>query len=245
MEEAIRSAKIDIHDYRHEFGEEVWMLDSEEVGLLGQQLRREQHSDLDVPEEFHLGMQRRLYNHTLKAARLRAGFLQKELGALVGVSGRVIAGYEALRSTPSEERAKKIAQVLGVGVTDIFPPYLEEFRITQAPTIFDNQHLSLEEALASGGIPELALPGPEDDSELERDLQQKALLEVLETLPEREKNLIILRYGLEDGTEPLTLEGVAHKMGLVSRERARQIEAQALKKLRHSSNARRLRDWAR
>ena len=64
---------------------------------------------------------------------------------------------------------------------------------------------------------------------------------VLDTLPPREAQVIRLRYGL-DGRPPLTLEEIAHKFGL-TRERIRQIENKALRRLRHPSRTRQLREY--
>ena len=65
--------------------------------------------------------------------------------------------------------------------------------------------------------------------------------EVLLTLTEREEKVIRLRFGLEDG-KSRTLEEVGQMFG-VTRERIRQIEAKALRKLRHPSRSRKLKDY--
>ncbi len=99
--------------------------------------------------------------------------------------------------------------------------------------------------------------GEEDDSHLgdfikdERSLSPEEfatnemlkdeISQVLETLTEREEKVIRLRFGLEDG-KPRTLEEVGQMFG-VTRERIRQIEAKALRKLRHPSRSRKLRDY--
>ena len=67
------------------------------------------------------------------------------------------------------------------------------------------------------------------------------LLEILADLPPREVKILQMRYGLLDG-QTYTLEEVGKKLG-VTRERVRQIEAQALSRLRHPAHARRLRDY--
>ena len=67
------------------------------------------------------------------------------------------------------------------------------------------------------------------------------LMEVLETLTEREQKVLKLRFGLEDG-RPRTLEEVGRDFN-VTRERIRQIEAKALRKLRHPSRSKKLRDY--
>jgi RNA polymerase primary sigma factor len=65
--------------------------------------------------------------------------------------------------------------------------------------------------------------------------------EVLSTLSDREKKVLILRFGLDDG-RPRTLEEVGREF-MVTRERIRQIEAKALRKLRHPSRSKKLKDY--
>jgi RNA polymerase primary sigma factor len=74
-------------------------------------------------------------------------------------------------------------------------------------------------------------------------LLKEQIAEVLNGLPPREVRILQLRYGLLDG-ESYTLEEVGKKMG-VTRERVRQIEAQALSRLRHPIHRRKLRDYLR
>ena len=73
------------------------------------------------------------------------------------------------------------------------------------------------------------------------ELLKDEISEVLLTLTEREEKVIRLRFGLEDG-RPRTLEEVGQLFG-VTRERIRQIEAKALRKLRHPSRSRKLKDY--
>ena len=72
-------------------------------------------------------------------------------------------------------------------------------------------------------------------------LLHEQLMEVLDTLTEREQKVLKLRFGLEDG-RPRTLEEVGKEFN-VTRERIRQIEAKALRKLRHPSRSRKLKDY--
>jgi RNA polymerase primary sigma factor len=71
----------------------------------------------------------------------------------------------------------------------------------------------------------------------------EAIQEILGSLPPREVRILQLRYGLVDG-KSYTLEEVGKKLG-VTRERIRQIEAQALRRLRHPAHARKLKDYLR
>lgn len=72
-------------------------------------------------------------------------------------------------------------------------------------------------------------------------LLKEQLGDVLDTLTEREKRVLELRFGIEDG-RPRTLEEVGKEFG-VTRERIRQIEAKALRKLRHPSRSKKLKDY--
>ena len=116
--------------------------------------------------------------------------------------------------------------------------------------ILESQQLALEPVSLASPI------GEEEDSHLEdfvedketlspteytnRHMQREKLYEVLDTLTEREKQVLILRYGLEDN-HPRTLEEVGKQFG-VTRERIRQIEAKAIKKLKHPTKQKRLDD---
>ena len=74
-----------------------------------------------------------------------------------------------------------------------------------------------------------------------RQLLKEQIDEVLSTLSLRERRVLQLRFGLEDGRSR-TLEEVGKEFG-VTRERIRQIEAKALRKLRHPSRSRKLKDY--
>ena len=87
---------------------------------------------------------------------------------------------------------------------------------------------------------------PDDDSPAPQDAASYAMLreqikEVLHTLTPREEHVLKLRYGLNDGRTH-TLEEVGKEFQ-ITRERIRQIEAKALRKLRHPSRSKRLKDF--
>ena len=88
------------------------------------------------------------------------------------------------------------------------------------------------------------VPDEEEEAPLEiasNQVLREQLMRVLNTLNEREREVLKLRFGLEDGYSR-TLEEVGHIFE-VTRERIRQIEAKALKKLRHPGRSRLLRDY--
>jgi RNA polymerase primary sigma factor len=84
---------------------------------------------------------------------------------------------------------------------------------------------------------------PAPDDRVTMGMLRELLRDILQDLPPREVRILQLRYGLVDG-ETYTLEEVGKKLG-VTRERVRQIEAQALSRLRHPTHARKLRDFLR
>jgi RNA polymerase primary sigma factor len=71
--------------------------------------------------------------------------------------------------------------------------------------------------------------GPLPDEEVEHSLRSQVLATALKALPERHRNVVVLRYGLGD-SDPKTLEEIGRRLGL-TRERVRQIEVEALKRL--------------
>jgi len=100
--------------------------------------------------------------------------------------------------------------------------------------------LSLETPMGDDGTTNLGEivrdPNADDDFEkVHRDIQRSDMLRVLGTLTEREKVILLLRFGLT-GEQPLTLEEVGRRFGL-TRERIRQLEGKALSKLRHPSRS--------
>ena len=98
-----------------------------------------------------------------------------------------------------------------------------------------------EESTLGDFVEDTDSPSPPD--EVSATMLRDLLLEILVDLPPREVKILQMRYGLLDG-QTYTLEEVGKKLG-VTRERVRQIEAQALSRLRHPAHARRLRDFLR
>ena len=88
-------------------------------------------------------------------------------------------------------------------------------------------------------IPDEDIPAPAEAAA--STLLKEQLMDVLDTLTDREKKVLMLRFGLKDGRSR-TLEEVGKEFK-VTRERIRQIEAKALRKLRHPSRSKKLRDY--
>jgi len=108
------------------------------------------------------------------------------------------------------------------------------------------QPLSLDMSIDDEGDSELGDFIEDEDSvapdvEVTYSLLREQLQYILQDLPPREVRILQLRYGLVDG-ETYTLEEVGRKLG-VTRERVRQIEAQALSRLRHPTRSRKLKDF--
>ena len=96
-----------------------------------------------------------------------------------------------------------------------------------------------EESTLGDFVEDIDSPAPPD--EVSTAMLREVLLDILADLPPREVKILQMRYGLLDG-QTYTLEEVGRKLG-VTRERVRQIEAQALSRLRHPAHARHLRDF--
>lgn len=115
----------------------------------------------------------------------------------------------------------------------------EIVKISQKPTSLETPVGEEKDSRLKDFVPDEALAPPTDAAS--RELLKQQLDEVLSSLSPREQKVIELRFGLKDG-KPRTLEIVGREFG-VTRERIRQIEAKALRKLRHPTRAKKLKDY--
>lgn len=115
----------------------------------------------------------------------------------------------------------------------------EIVKISQKPTSLETPVGEEKDSRLKDFVPDEAVSAPTDDTS--KELLKEQLLEVLGTLSPREQKVVELRFGLRDG-KPRTLETVGREFG-VTRERIRQIEAKAIRKLRHPSRAKLLKDY--
>jgi len=112
-------------------------------------------------------------------------------------------------------------------------------KIAQEPMSLEMPIGSEDNSSLGDFIPDDSEPAPE--SQASRQLLKEQMQDVLEGLSDRERKVLELRFGLQDG-RTRTLEEVGQEFG-VTRERIRQIEAKALRKLRHPIRSRKLRDY--
>ena len=112
-------------------------------------------------------------------------------------------------------------------------------RIAQEPMSLETPVGTEENSSLGDFIEDDSLPGPADQAS--RHLLKEQMNEILSGLSDRERKVLEMRFGLKDGTAR-TLEEVGQEFG-VTRERIRQIEAKALRKLRHPIRSRKLRDY--
>lgn len=134
-----------------------------------------------------------------------------------------------------EPTAEEIAAEMGIA-----PEKVEEIhRIAQEPVSLETPIGEEEDSELGDFLEDKDIPSPEEAAA--QQLLREQLEEMLEELTDREREVLRLRFGLEDG-HPYTLEEVGSRFG-VTRERIRQIEAKALRKLRHPSRSKKLRDY--
>ena len=115
----------------------------------------------------------------------------------------------------------------------------EILKIAQEPVSLETPIGEEEDSHLGDFIPDDDVPAPAEAAAFS--MLKEQLMEVLDTLTEREQKVLKLRFGLEDG-RARTLEEVGKQFD-VTRERIRQIEAKALRKLRHPSRSKKLRDY--
>ena len=142
---------------------------------------------------------------------------------------------QLLHQNGHDPTAEEIAAALDMPVDKV----REIMRVAQEPVSLETPIGEEEDSHLGDFIPDDDAPAPADAAS--HTLLKEQLGEVLKTLTPREEKVLRLRFGLEDGRSR-TLEEVGKEFN-VTRERIRQIEAKALRKLRHPSRSKKLKDF--
>lgn len=151
------------------------------------------------------------------------------INKLIRVSRQLLQTY-GREPTPEE-----IASEMGISVDKV----REIQKIAQEPVSLETPIGEEEDSHLGDFIPDEDVPAPAEAAAFS--MLKEQLVEVLDTLTEREQKVLKLRFGLEDG-RARTLEEVGKEFD-VTRERIRQIEAKSLRKLRHPSRSKKLKDY--
>ncbi|MCS7277663.1 MAG: RNA polymerase sigma factor RpoD [Aquificaceae bacterium] len=134
-----------------------------------------------------------------------------------------------------EPTAEEIAKFLGISPEKA----RKVMRVSQEPVSLETPIGDDEETHLRDFIEDKSVPSPEE--QVSRKLLREQLIRVLSTLGEKEREILMYRYGLVDGIE-YTLEQIG-KMFNVTRERIRQLETKAIRKLRHPARSKYLKDF--
>ncbi len=151
------------------------------------------------------------------------------INKLIRVSRQLL---QELGRDPSPE---EIAKEMGMSVDKV----REIMKVAQEPVSLETPIGEEEDSHLGDFIPDDDAPAPSEVASFT--LLKEQLMDVLDTLTSREEKVLRLRFGLDDG-RPRTLEEVGRVFN-VTRERIRQIEAKALRKLRHPSRSKKLKDF--
>ncbi len=134
-----------------------------------------------------------------------------------------------------EPQPEEIAAEMGISQEKV----REIIKIAQEPVSLETPIGEEEDSHLGDFIPDEDAPAPAETAAFT--LLKEQLMNVLDTLTPREEKVLRLRFGLDDG-RARTLEEVGKEFN-VTRERIRQIEAKALRKLRHPSRSKKLKDF--
>ena len=145
------------------------------------------------------------------------------------------ASKQLLQELGREPTNEEIAERLGMPVDRV----IESIKVAQAPISLDTPVGEEEDSRLGDFVEDTDTPTPIENASYA--MLKEQIAEVLHTLSPREEQVIRMRFGLTDG-QPHTLEDVGAYFK-ITRERIRQIEAKAIRKLRHPSRSKLLRDY--